>query len=158
MNSNSKIIPSKRIYFTYSLTNKIISVFSLIVLLFFSYVFLTRPINLLWIVGFIALLATGITLAFAPRYLEKKGEVYILKTVLSVFRFNMDYYEVEPCSKTEILHSVRSIGSGGMFGYIGYFWNKRLGTYLCFVSSLNQPMIKFKHKRTHKVIIVNGEV
>ena len=158
MNNQFKRVPTNRIYFTYSNLIKCISIIVFLCLFALVYVSLKEPINVFWMVGIIALIGLGISVALAPRYLEKKDNTYTLKTVLHAFHFKVEDYDVATCSKSELEHSVRTFGSGGFLGFIGYFWNKRLGRYLCFVTSFKRPMIKFTHKQTHKITIVNGSI
>lgn len=45
--------------------------------------------------------------------------------------------ETKRISKSDIDNSIRTFGSGGLFGYLGLFKNNRLGNYTMYATELN---------------------
>ncbi len=45
-----------------------------------------------------------------------------------------DIVEIKSIQKQSLKNSIRTFGSGGLFGYLGYFYNKELGNYTMYTT------------------------
>lgn len=81
------------------------------------------------------------------RYDEQRGVE--LGMLLLNKRFSLQDYEVRVVKLPNLLlHSVRAFGSGGFFGYTGYFYNKEQGRFRLYCT--NEKQTNFLELRNKK--------
>jgi len=72
---------------------------------------------------------------YTPIRLSVTNEKIILRRIAGKIEINLDnVYSVAKISKREISHSIRTFGSGGLFGYLGQFRNKLIGDYTMYAT------------------------
>lgn len=92
---------------------------------------------LLAIAIFLLIIALFIPIFFMPRYLCFNGEKLRLKCLAGGIRIPVERIRrVEACPT--MCHSVRLFGSGGYFGYLGYFRGEGKGTYVAYVGDRDE--------------------
>lgn len=79
------------------------------------------------------------TLAFMPIRLTVRSDKITLHRLIGAIHIPFkDIKEVKAISKSETSGSIRLFGSGGLFGYLGKFRNRRLGNYTMYATNLNE--------------------
>ena len=53
--------------------------------------------------------------------------------------------------------TLRLFGSGGFFGYLGYFWVRKRGVSLCYLAHESKPILRIHKKGRKRSIFINGE-
>lgn len=72
---------------------------------------------------------------YTPIRLSINNEKIVLKRVIGNIEINLnDIKSVTPISNREISNSIRTFGSGGLFGYIGQFKNNIFGNYTMYAT------------------------
>ncbi len=137
---------SRRYYYTYSplvciLTPTLIATSVLfIILLGKIFIFLF----------FLPLLITGF---YAPIYFEEDTEGFTIRFLLHRRRFLKSEYSYRVVPKVRWLKTARHFGSGGFFGFLGYFGSSELGNFQAFVSDERKPVLLLRHRRTRKQVV-----
>ena len=60
-----------------------------------------------------------------------------------------DIIELMAIPNSEIAYSIRLFGSGGLFGYLGKFRNKKLGNYTMYATNLNELILIRTNRKTY---------
>lgn len=110
--------------------------------------------RLVWsLIGLLLIVFAGL----APMWFEEQEDCYVLRLVALSLTFDKAVYEATPVSSDEVDSAIRLFASGGYFGFTGWLWNRRLGRFRCFASTLNKPLVRI-HRRGEERggIIVNG--
>ncbi|WP_281671422.1 PH domain-containing protein [Rikenella microfusus] len=101
----------------------------------------TMP-TLLWVRLAVALVIVGSAVGAAgymPIRLLADGEKITIRRLFGALRIPLgEITEVRPIPKAYLDGSFRTFGSGGFFGYLGRFRNKRLGNYTMYATDLNR--------------------
>lgn len=110
------------------------------------------PAMMLWlkyllIIVFLATVVIGV--GYMPIRLEADDETILIRRLFGTLEVSLsEVIEIRGILKTDIDHSIRTFGSGGLFGYLGRFKNDRLGSYTMYATALNQlVLIRTKHKK-----------
>lgn len=144
-----------RSYFRYSATVKWLSAFVFMCLLFV--IWLLPPMDS-WFAYLLLSLESLIllgALAIAPVYFEEDDHAYWLRHLCFKRRFDKANYSLEPCDDS-CLQSVRIFGSGGLMGYTGFFWSKRLGRFEMYLSDTKDPLFRLiQHGHDKGGVVVN---
>lgn len=78
---------------------------------------------------------------YTPIRLSINNEKIVLKRVIGNIEINLnDIKSVTLISNREISNSIRTFGSGGLFGYIGQFKNNILGNYTMYATEKKNLM------------------
>lgn len=104
----------------------------------------------LWV---IILPAVGWSIAIIPRYTEVTEEMIIVKQIWGQLVFDRKDVEIVPIGKDDLKRSIRTFGNGGLFGYAGYFQNKKLGKYRMYVTRLKD--LSLLTDRNGKKTVIN---
>lgn len=76
-----------------------------------------------------------ITIGFVPTQLNADIEQVTLKKVFGNIEIPLhDIREVRRLSKSDLNKSIRIFGSGGMLGYFGFFYSKKIGLYTMYAT------------------------
>jgi len=123
-----------------------LAVLALVLLMLLRESFFARPMRF-GVAGLAAVLIVVLlvaTVAFAPRSYVVDGTNLHVRTVLARFTYDLRHLsEVRTASAKEVFSpgTLRTFGSGGLFGYYGYFKNPRLGKFLAFVTNLDRLVV-----------------
>ena len=104
----------------------------------------------LWV---IILPAVGWSISIIPRYTEVTEEQIIVKQIWGQLVFDRKEMEIAPIGKDDLKSSLRTFGNGGLFGYAGYFRNKKLGKYRMYVTRLKD--LSLLTDRNGKKTVIN---
>lgn len=77
-----------------------------------------------------------VCLAYMPRYTYIDRERIVVKKVIGEHSFNRSEVKVRPLEQAELKSGVRTFGSGGVFGYLG--WHRLPNVGKCFVLLKNR--------------------
>lgn len=90
---------------------------------------------------------------YAPTaYRITSNAVYLDRIMGPVKIKRSEIASVEEVDTKYLSHSLRTWGSGGMFGYYGYFWSKKNGTFFA-MSKSRKNLVLIKTKNGKKFII-----
>ena len=147
----------RRVGASYSTFAKTLTAIVLVLNLACMYLLWPMPnlgVRLVW--GGVAVL-TVVFVGLAPVWFEERSDQYVLRLVAKTMTFDKAVYEATPVSSDEVDSAIRLFASGGYFGFTGWLWNRRLGRFRCFASTLNKPLVRI-HRRGEERggIIVNG--
>ncbi len=105
----------------------------------------TTNVSLLkYVLTFVILLIIIIPAAYTPIRLSINDEKIVLKRFIGNIEINLkDVHSVTIFSNKEISNSIRTFGSGGLFGYLGQFNNNLIGNYTMYATE-TQNLIYIK--------------
>lgn len=106
------------------------------------------------IIGVLTALILLAAIAVMPIYIEESEKYYKLRLLFFPIIFQKSEYRVREVAPETLKGSIRTFGSGGLFGFTGYFRNKSLGKYTAFISNTRKPLLLFSNGK--KKIIVNA--
>lgn len=97
------------------------------------------------VAAFVALLSVAVIalgFAFSPRGFEISGGVFRVKRLIGDVVFPLDRLRfVRDATGADFRGCVRLCGSGGLFGYYGWFWSKALGRSKWYVTDRNKALV-----------------
>jgi hypothetical protein len=97
------------------------------------------------LVGCIAWVATWI-----PLWLSVGDDGVVLKKVVGrIVIPAREIVEMRRIDKDVLRGSVRTFGSGGLFGFLGRFWNKRLGKYTMYITQWRNLLLIRTEDKTY---------
>ena len=139
----------------WSLAVTILTVMIVIILVASTYFVWTDdfPSSMLWlkytlIIVFIATVIGG--LGFMPIRLTLRNDKITLQRLFGPINIPLnEIIELKAISNEEIVNSIRTLGSGGLFGYLGKFWNKKIGKYSMYATNLNELIFIRTNRRTY---------
>lgn len=102
------------------------------------------------------LLASVLIISFGlmPIYLEEDERKYKLRLTFFSINLNKADYSTIQISPDEFDRSIRTFGSGGLFGFTGMFYSKQMGHYRAFIANPNRPLLLLT--KGNKKIIINA--
>lgn len=143
-----------RQYYPLSIWQRILSVLVIIVL---AIALVPAWYNGMWALAValwvIILPAVGWSIAIIPRYTEVTEKQIIVKQVWGQLVFDKKEVEIVPIVKDDLKSSIRTFGNGGLFGYAGYFQNKKLGKYRMYVTRMKD--LSLLTDRNGKKTVIN---
>ena len=99
------------------------------------------------------ILLTSITVLWKPVYYE-----WLRLRLLAFEKFySYEDYEIEEDGTMKGRITLRLFGSGGFFGYLGYFWVRKRGVSLCYLAHESKPILRIHKKGKKRSIFINGE-
>lgn len=148
---------NNRISFTcpWSLGVTLITAIIIIILVASTYFIWTDdfPSSMLWlkytlIIVFIATIIGG--LGYMPIRLTIKNDKIILHRLFGAINIPIkDIIEIKAITSSEAAFSIRTFGSGGLFGYLGKFKNKKLGYYTMYATDINELILIRTDRKTY---------
>lgn len=79
---------------------------------------------------------------YAPIRLKANGDKITIRLLLVLREIPLnEVIEVRKLSKFEVSGSIRTFGSGGLFGYLGCFKNNKLGNYTMYATEWNNLVL-----------------
>lgn len=148
---------NNRISFTcpWSLGVTVITTIIIIILVASTYFIWTDdfPSSMLWlkytlIVVFIATIIGG--LGYMPIRLTIENDKIILRRLFGTINIPIkDIIEIKAIENSETAFSIRTFGSGGLFGYLGKFKNKKLGSYTMYATNVNELILIRTDRKTY---------
>lgn len=146
-----------KIYFpcTWSMGVTVITAITVIILVASTYFIWTDdfPSSMLWlkytlIVVFIATIIGG--LGYMPIRLTIGNDKIILHRLFGAINIPIkDIIEIKAIENSETAFSIRTFGSGGLFGYLGKFKNKKLGYYTMYATDINELILIRTDRKTY---------
>ena len=148
---------NNRISFTcpWSLGVTVITTIIIIILVASTYFIWTDdfPASMLWlkytlIVVFIATIIGG--LGYMPIRLTIENDKITLHRLFGTIHIPIkDIIEIKAITSSETAFSIRIFGSGGLFGYLGKFKNKKLGYYTMYATDINELILIRTDRKTY---------
>ena len=148
---------NSRISFTcpWSLGVTLITAIIIIILVASTYFIWTDdfPSSMLWlkytlIIIFIATIIGG--LGYMPIRLIIENDKIILHRLFGAINIPIkDIIEIKAIENSGTAFSIRVFGSGGLFGYLGKFKNKKLGYYTMYATDINELILIRTARKTY---------
>ncbi|MDR0895908.1 MAG: PH domain-containing protein [Prevotellaceae bacterium] len=96
------------------------------------------PAGMLWMKYLIVMIVLSIVVipaAYCPMRLSVDDERIVLKRVVGKLEIKLtEVRSITVASKKDISGSIRTFGSGGLYGFLGHFYNKKLGHYIMYAT------------------------
>lgn len=107
----------------------------------------------LLVLAFISLLCP---IAFFPRSysLDEQGVTVHCLAYAKTFPFSR--YTPTALTKDSLRRGIRTLGSGGYFGFVGFFWLPKQGFVRLLVASERLPLLRLEDRETGRVYIINA--
>ena len=140
---------------TWSMGVTAITAITIIILVASTYFIWTDdfPSSMLWlkytlIVVFIATIIGG--LGYMPIRLTIGNDKIILHRLFGDINIPIkDIIAIKAIPNSETAFSIRIFGSGGLFGYLGKFKNKKLGNYTMYATDINELILIRTDRKTY---------
>lgn len=139
---------------TWSMGVTAITAITIIILVASTYIWTDDfPSSMLWlkytlIVVFIATIIGG--LGYMPIRLTIGNDKIILHRLFGAINIPIkDIIEIKAIPNSETAFSIRIFGSGGLFGYLGKFKNKKLGYYTMYATDINELILIRTDRKTY---------
>ena len=140
---------------TWSMGVTAITAITIIILVASTYFIWTDdfPSSMLWlkytlIVVFIATIIGG--LGYMPIRLTIGNDKIILHRLFGAINIPIkDIIAIKAIPNSETAFSIRIFGSGGLFGYLGKFKNKKLGYYTMYATDINELILIRTARKTY---------
>ena len=140
---------------TWSMGVTAITAITIIILVASTYFIWTDdfPSSMLWlkytlIVVFIATIIGG--LGYMPIRLTIGNDKIILHRLFGAINIPIkDIIAIKAIPNSETAFSIRIFGSGGLFGYLGKFKNKKLGNYTMYATDINELILIRTDRKTY---------
>ncbi len=137
----------------------VITIITLVVLLgtvmFLQILMPEWPAKTIWmkyLLMAIVLCTVVIGSACAPIRLKANDDKITIRLLLGSREIPLnEVTEVRKISKSDISGSIRTFGSGGLFGYLGRFKNNRLGSYTMYATELNNLLLVSTHNKKYVI-------
>ncbi|MDD2798631.1 MAG: PH domain-containing protein [Bacteroidales bacterium] len=124
----------------------------LVLIGFVFYKFGTSDNSIFFYISFFVLIGS---FAFTPLYVEVTEDSLIIKRVLGALIIpRKDIRAIHPYPKRPAL---RKFGSGGFFGYLGWFSNSEVGNYFSYSTDENNQIMIITPKRKYVISCENRE-
>lgn len=72
--------------------------------------------------------------------------------------FPWSHYAPSPISRETLPRGIRVCGSGGYFGFLGFFWLPKQGMALLLVANEKSPLLQLKNRQTGRTYIINASL
>ncbi len=97
------------------------------------------------IFGCIIIFTFAFTYAYMPRYIQLNNHSLIVKRGLG--KLTIPYSQIIDIRQYKMMSSdIRLFGSGGFLGWIGLFYNKKIGRYYAYVGNLDETFLVITRK------------
>ncbi|MBQ9469520.1 MAG: hypothetical protein IJU72_01055 [Bacteroidales bacterium] len=105
----------------------------------------TSPYWLEIAIAVLLTICTIVSIAYMPRYTYIDKEQIVVKKVLGELRFNRSDVRVRPLEAAELSGTVRTFGSGGVFGYLGWHRIPSIGRCFALLKNRKQSLALIEH-------------
>ena len=125
-----------------------------VVLFIISYPFSGKEnITTSLLIGLLFLVITIVTYAFSTKSIElNQNDLYIKRPFDKVVLLRSDIIKIEKIDYKDLSLAMRKFGSGGVFGYIGKFWNKQQGNMTWYATDMKNPVM-IETKNGKKIVL-----
>lgn len=108
------------------------------------------------IVGIVIFSPLLVTFLYCPTHLCFNNKTLIIKRIKGAIKIPVtEIKTVAPIKKSEITSSIRIFGSGGLFGYLGIFKNRRMGKFYMYATELSDLYVIKTHNKTYVICCRN---
>jgi hypothetical protein len=131
----------------------LISIITTASLIFFSIIFITKPIPYTWIFVILLISIPAFSFLLSPKTYYIQGGNFIIEKVIGR-KISIPLNEIEEIIQVKDfnrLRPIRSMGNGGLFGYYGIFTTREYGNINCQLTSLKNVLL-IKAKRGYFAI------
>ncbi len=131
----------------------LISIITTAFLIFFSIIFITKPIPYGWIIVILLISIPVFSFLLSPKSYYIQGGNFIIEKVIGR-KISIPLNEIEEIIQVKDfnrLKPIRSMGNGGLFGYYGIFTTREYGNINCQLTSLRNILIIKSKKRYYAI-------
>lgn len=146
---------SSRHYFTWDWLCIVCTILvNLIFIWTFRWLFVGDPSWPIFVVPAILIgLAILFALALCPIYVERTGDVLRVKCLLYSRSFELSTCTLTALEQMPLKGMIRTFGSGGYFGYTGYFHSPTLGNFFCLATHRKRPCLLIRNAANRQTLI-----
>ncbi|MFZ4457197.1 MAG: PH domain-containing protein [Bacteroidales bacterium] len=126
-----------------------IAVLALVVFVFYKF---GTSSSIFFSISFVVLLGV---FAYMPIYIEVTQDALIVKRVLG--SLVIPRKDIESIGLCPSQFGFRKFGSGGLFGYIGWFWNRDIGNYFSYSTDETNQILIVTPTRKYVISCENRE-
>ncbi|MDO4692016.1 MAG: hypothetical protein Q4A64_03985 [Porphyromonadaceae bacterium] len=146
-----------RHYFKYGTSARVITAIGVIAFVCFLYGILTMPYTFRWLIVLNAALALFfiVPILLSPIYYEVNPDGVQLRLVACSIFFPASRYEVAPEPPIWDQLTVWWLGTGGYFGYLGWFGMKGGGSCYLLLTAPKEPVLAIRDKKSKRVFYIN---
>lgn len=94
-------------------------------------------------------------LLFAPLYYYRDEAGLHLRILMKTIHYTRDKYEINYDDLIEPMEYLRLFGSGGLFGYTGYFRTKGKKTCIFFLTNERKPVMSATNRSTGRTTYIS---
>lgn len=117
-------------YFRFSKTVMIITALGILALGILLYFLLFHSDKSMYdLIGWGVIIALLYPIASMPIYIKDDGDTLLLKRLLWTKLYQRSEYTIEQSSEANLKGTIRVFGSGGYFGFIGFFYKPKMGLF-----------------------------
>lgn len=109
------------------------------------------------VVAALFIICTIVCLAYMPRYTYIDSEQIVVKKVIGELRFKRSEVKVRPLEQAELRGGVRTFGSGGAFGYLGWHRLPKVGKCFVLLKNRKQSLTLIEHGEKKYIVHLNLE-
>ena len=109
------------------------------------------------VVAALFIICTIVCLAYMPRYTYIDSEQIVVKKVIGELKFNRSEIKVRPLEQAELRGGVRTFGSGGAFGYLGWHRLPQVGKCFVLLKNRKQSPTLIEHGEKKYIVHLNLE-
>lgn len=103
-----------------------------------------------WMI-FVSLLYSALSI---PRSIEDDGETVVLRRLLWSKRYSRTTYDISEVSGMELTNALRVFGSGGYFGYSGYFYKTKIGLFKLLATEDTGHYLRIQRKGSKRPLYI----
>lgn len=89
-----------------------------------------------------------------PRSIEDDGETVVLRRLLWSKRYSRTTYDISEVSGMELTNALRVFGSGGYFGYRGYFYKTKIGLFKLIATEDTGHYLRIQRKGSKRPLYI----
>lgn len=89
-----------------------------------------------------------------PRSIEDDGETVVLRRLLWSKRYSRTTYDISEVSGINLMNGLRVFGSGGYFGYSGYFYKTKIGLFKLLATEDTGHYLRIQHKGSKRPLYI----
>lgn len=123
--------------------------------------FIVQPFYAGFIVMAVPLLLIVFTYPYRVDCYEITHDSLVIKRGLAGLNRLIPFAEIESVGipqKEDFRWTIRTMGNGGLFGYYGWYYNKKLGDFRMYATNKNRILILLKNATHEKIVISPDDI
>lgn len=106
-----------------------------------------------WYLAVVLVLRLSLPLFYMPLRFEEDDNEYRIVFLVHTRHFRKEEWQLINFNNKLLMRSLRTFGSGLLWGLLGYFWHKEVGNYQAFVTNQKSPMLMLQHRARKERVV-----